>query len=370
MNCPYVVNYYFNAVNSVSTLLNGKSLRKSIVISSLGKKQAYSGLPDPDNNPRNGKKKIAPNNKKKGLNSLDNPMLRGSFSLVLTEKKMDFFDSVAKQAFMEIISHELFSVTPISEPLNTIHLTTDPGRLQNGRPGVYIIKHVEDGMCIVGQTKNLKRRFNQYTSRGTTVSPEGMNRINKNFYAAVQQAINKGLAYSQVFQRYVVYTWVDQDKKPLDIHNSLVLRNEISYLEHRLILAFFECGLCYNLNDTFPQLSHAVSLPPIPVIADTTDVSVQKSQLIAGPHKSKPFKIGGLYFYSKKNYIAFRDYLNEVERKKFLAVSSLRQKLEKNVGNLSADIRYLTPKEVLDCKKNNLFIKLDRLKKTEKAEKN
>nr|YP_007890181.1 putative site-specific DNA endonuclease [Pleodorina starrii]AFY64450.1 putative site-specific DNA endonuclease [Pleodorina starrii]QLL26241.1 putative site-specific DNA endonuclease [Pleodorina starrii]QLL26243.1 putative site-specific DNA endonuclease [Pleodorina starrii]QLL26245.1 putative site-specific DNA endonuclease [Pleodorina starrii]QLL26247.1 putative site-specific DNA endonuclease [Pleodorina starrii] len=74
-------------------------------------------------------------------------MLRGSFSLVLTEEQMDFLDSIAKKAFMGISSHGLFPATSLSEPLNTIHLTTDPSKIQNGRPGVYIIKHVKNGMC-------------------------------------------------------------------------------------------------------------------------------------------------------------------------------------------------------------------------------
>jgi hypothetical protein len=134
--------------------------------------------------------KIVSNNLKKGLHSLENPMLRGSFSLVLTEKQMEFFDCIAKQAFIEIMNCQSFVVTSMSESLNTIHLSTDLSQIQNKRAGVFVIKQIENGMYIIGQTKDLKKRFNQYTSRETKKFFESnkIDRINKNFYNAVQQA--------------------------------------------------------------------------------------------------------------------------------------------------------------------------------------
>ncbi len=36
----------------------------------------------------------------------------------------------------------------------------------------------------------------------------------------------------------------------------------MNYLEHRLILAFFECGLCYNTVDVTIQLNDLVQLKP------------------------------------------------------------------------------------------------------------
>ena len=116
-------------------------------------------------------------------------MLRGSFSLVLTEQQLDFFDSISKQAFIEITSNELYTISSKSATLNTIHLTTDPGKIQNKRAGACIIKNIETGICIVGQTKDLRKRFNQYTSRSSSTSPAFMkiNTININFYNAAQK---------------------------------------------------------------------------------------------------------------------------------------------------------------------------------------
>ena len=59
--------------------------------------------------------------------------------------------------------------------------------------------------------KNLKKRFNQYTSRSTGIFSK-TDKINQNFYIEVQQNLQNSLDYSQVFQRFVVYTWVDEKK--------------------------------------------------------------------------------------------------------------------------------------------------------------
>nr|YP_009184712.1 putative GIY YIG homing endonuclease [Oogamochlamys gigantea]ALO62833.1 putative GIY YIG homing endonuclease [Oogamochlamys gigantea] len=253
------------------------------------------------------------------------------------------------------MSQGLFSAAYISEGLSTIHLKTDPGGIQNNRPGVYVIKHIENGMCIVGQTKDLKKRFNQYTSRSKGASTE-INKINKNFYVAVQEAINNEYSYSQVFQRFVVYTWVDENKKPLDMDSSLVLKNEMNYLEHRLILAFFECGLCYNFNDVSPQFIDLRQPEKNTTIANPKQ-KTKFSEKLAGPRQAKPFKVDNFFFYSSNDYLAFRNSIGESEKKKFLAMPGLRKRLKQNINSYTAEIRYLTKQEILDAKKKDLFYK-------------
>lgn len=158
-------------------------------------------------------------------------MLRGSFILVLSEEDMNYFDKIAKEAFMEVMLLGIVNVTEKSDSVNTVHLKTDPGGIQNKRPGVYLVQARKDGFCVIGQTKDLKKRFNQYTSRSSGVY-SATNKINKNFYNAVQKAMNKNLAFSQIIQRFVVYTWVDKNSVALDIDASLVLKNQMNYLEH------------------------------------------------------------------------------------------------------------------------------------------
>lgn len=178
--------------------------------------QLNSGSPDPENDPEDEKNEISNSAMilQKGLQSLENPVLRGSFTLVLTTKDLHFFDEIAKQAFQEIINYGFYNVACNSPDLNTIHLTTDQGKVQNKRPGVYVILNIQNRKCIVGQTKNLKKRFNQYTSRSTGIFSK-TDKINQNFYIEVQQNLQNSLDYSQVFQRFVVYTWVDEKKKHL-----------------------------------------------------------------------------------------------------------------------------------------------------------
>lgn len=334
-----------NSINKISTLLNGENLIKPrFLLCSASLHEENSSI----------EMSIV----EKGLNSLDNPVLRGSFTLVLAKEKLTFLDQIAKKAFLEVMPNELSKTTTASPFLRTIHLQTDPGRVQSGRPGVYIIhyiiQHREMGMCIIGQTKDLKKRFNQYTSRSKHNFLSTTNKINKNFYQAVQQSL-KNFDYSQVFQRYVVYTWVDENGKALHIDKSLELQNEMSYLEHRLILAFFECGLAYNFQDVAPQLVKNIILEDNNGNVDTFPVrtSVQTG------HQAKPFKIENLYFYCSGDYQTFRQSLDKNSRKKFFAMPILRKQLQNNDGNSKA--RYLTTQEIEEVLTKGLFYKSDLL---------
>jgi len=345
--------------NKLSTLLNGKNLTKSFLQNRIRKNTLCSKFPNPERDPKNNSDNFDSNSiLQKGLKSLENPVLRGSFSLVLNEKQLDFLDKIAKTAFLEIIKYGCFEITKESPDLYTIHCTTDKGKIQNQRPGVYVIMNVRNGKCIVGQTKNLKKRMNQYTSRGSKISSQ-FTQINKNFYLAVQQEIQKGLEYSQVFQRFIIYTWVDENKKALDIENSIDLQNEMSYLEHRLLLAFFECGRNYNINDTFPKLGES---PKTLSFLTTESLEIQNTEKKVfrqkGPNVAKPFKVGNLYFLTKNDYSLYRNSLGSEQRKQFKAVPALRKQLERNAENLQADVRYLHPIEIRTIHEKNLFIRL------------
>lgn len=348
-------------INKLSTLLNGKSLRNFITCKSLEKNHENQSFVDLEQNSLNKiTHEIDPKLIQKGLQNLDNPVLRGSFILVLSEQKMEFYDKIAKQAFSEVISNQIRTLNTQSPELNTIHLSTDPGGIQNKRPGIYIIKNMENGFCIVGQTTDLKKRFNQYTSRGKSIGGFGTD-INKNFYVSVQKTLKKGLTYSQVFQRFVVYTWVDEEKQPLEIKNSLELKNEMNYLEHRLILAFFESNLSYNTNDAVPQLSQSLQREVFTEITESDSEAIVKNNenrtnKIIGPNQPKPFKVNNLCFESQSFYIKYRNSLDATERKKFLAIPSLRPKLQKNSDDLKLETRYLTSEEIEDARKTNEFI--------------
>lgn len=348
MKKPEILHYV--PINSIRTLLNGETLMKLQAFNTSSGSQESFNEPEVVHN--SGNSSTALNPLQKGLKSLDNPVLRGSFSLVLTEEKLNSLEEIARKSFREIMSEKLTTVTTASPVLRTIHLKTDLGKVQNKRPGVYVIKNKETGACIVGQTKDLRKRFNQYTSRSQLFALDS-NKINKNFYIAVQEAINKGLDYSQVFQRFVVYTWVDKEIKALDVQNSLLLKNEMNYLEHRLLLAFFECGFAYNIEDVAPQLTENVTLPP-----PTGNVSSQPLQprLTTG-HVAKPFRIDNRYFQSSADYEKFRKSLDSKSRRDFLSMPSLRTKLKQNVGNLTCTTRYLTEQETKDASKKDLFYK-------------
>lgn len=222
----------------------------------------------------------------KGLQNLDNPVLRGSYILVLSVEQIENLETITKKAFNEILDQSLANVTPTSRNVNTLHLTTDPGGVQDNRPGVYIIRQVVTGFCIVGQTLDLKARFNQYTSRSAR-DYSAAESINKNFYNAVQEVRLQDLRYNQTFQRLVVYTWVDNENNPLDVGNSSHLKNEMNYLEHRLILAFFASGLSFNVNDVPPQLSDVNAVVQFVPEPDSPQ---------AGSTQAKALKWRGLFF--------------------------------------------------------------------------
>lgn len=329
--------YTPNFINKIRTLLNGETLLKFKVFrcSASFQKICTSELDIME----------------KGLNSLENPVLRGSFTLVLNEEKLNFLDNVAKQGFTEIMSKERSKISISSSLLPTIHLQTDPGKIQNKRPGVYVIQHTETGKCIVGQTKDLRKRFNQYTSRSKALCLTTTNKINKNFYKAVQK-MPADLDYSQIFQRYVVYTWVDNQGTALDIENSLQLKNEMNYLEHRLILAFFEAGLSYNFENVGPILvENKILLEDNP----NKDQLLPRVSRQTG-YQPKPFKIENHYFYSSTHYERFPQ-VSGNNTGKFLSMPTLRKKLRKTTSDLNSDVRYLTNQEIEQALNEDLFYK-------------
>jgi hypothetical protein len=297
----------------------------------------------------------------KGLKSFENPVLRGSFTLVLTNEQMDFYEDIGKKAFLEIMSYKKVSVTNQSPELFTKHLKTDIGGIQSKRPGVYVIMNIQNGNCIIGQTRNLRKRFNQYTFRGKGNAEQNL--INKNFFLAVQKELQNDIDYSQVFQRFVVYTWVDEKNQPLDVQNSLQLKNEMRFLEHRLLLAFFECGLCYNLDDVSPQLAEVpkfsyVVFPPTVVMVSEPEKKTETNSFIKlgkGPKHQKPFQVKGFYFLTTIDYGLFRKSLSPFEKMNFLSMPRLRLLLKANEGKSDSDIRYLTPEEIQKAHRENLF---------------
>ena len=131
-------------VNQIRTLLNGESLKKSQIVNCLDNNSQNSKIFGNKQIQATQEREINQNIIQKGLQSLDNPVLRGSFNLVLSEEQMNFFDDIAKKAFKEIMSNKLKDVTPTSDDLYTIHLETDLGKIQNKRPGVYIIQNIEN----------------------------------------------------------------------------------------------------------------------------------------------------------------------------------------------------------------------------------
>jgi len=177
--------------------------------------------------------------------------------------------------------------------------------------------------------------------------------------------LQNGIHYCQVFQRFVVYTWVDEKNQPLDVQNSFQLKNEMRFLEHRLLLAFFECGLCYNFDDVSPQL---VEVPKFSY-DDFSQTSVMGSEneektennsffeLGKGPKHPKPFQVKGFYFFTTSDYGFFRKSLSPFEKKNFLSMPRLRLLLKANEGKSTSNIRYLTPEEIQKAQKDNLFFR-------------
>jgi hypothetical protein len=107
-----LINTYLNTsikkdLNNIRTLLNGGNLRKLFFLNCLGNSQANT----------NKANEIDPNIIQKGLQSLDNLVLRGSYTLVLSNKTIEKIETIAKKAFKEIINQGLVNVTFLSEKL-------------------------------------------------------------------------------------------------------------------------------------------------------------------------------------------------------------------------------------------------------------
>ena len=376
------------------TPLNGKYLGNFAFIifskkKNMSKTICYSTNPDPEvigninptpqvNNLGNkndvNNHKIDPSIIEKGLKSLDNSVLRGSYTLFLSNDKMDCLDNIAKEAFIEITSYGLSELSQHSPQNKTIHLETDKGGIQHKKPGVYVIQHKEKGKCVVGQTINLKNRFNQYISRANRETIEGGDNINKAYFNDIKEYKKLNLNASQIIQRYVVFTWVDENKASLNI-NDLKIKNEMNYLEHRLILAFYECGLAYNVEDVGPQINESTKLE-IPINNEitnneesynNTDTSEYSSYEDTSPgtelqqkrigEPPKPFKMENLYFECMEDYNTYLISQGKSRKNN----TRIRKKLIANNNNLDSDSRYLTQSEIQEIRSSGRFIKVERL---------
>ncbi len=343
------------------TLLNGESLsdlnlhplNKNVVCSAMRRtKSGNVFFKTPGNNEPEGDQTYVfnPVLVEKGLKSLENPVLRGSFSLVLSNERLNFLDNIAKNAWKEITSRGLRTVTASSPQNSTVKLNTcPPNVVQEKRGGVYVIQNVETGRAVIGQTTNFDQRFNQYAARASRSVPTKGDNINKAYYKEAQDVKARIGNASLAFQRYIVYAWVNEAGESLDLENSRDLRNEMRYLEHRLILAFHECGLAYNTNDSAPQINDFVTL----------DLSSdeEEQQPVGGIKETKPFKVDGKFFLSMGDYWAYKDSLSQPRGNK----QRLREKLVKNSNNIESDTRYLTEEEIKSCDEKKLFIIVKRL---------
>lgn len=340
------------------------------------KTNSSGGNSDPDD-PQKDVKQITPEIIERGLKSLDNPVLRGSFTLFLDQETMDFFDNVAKKAFKEIMSNVTGApLEPSTHELKTIRLEglssgsvgsdSDPQSTLitklplDGLPGVYVLQNAIKGTCVTGQTKNLKGRFNQYSSRGARINPANKDNINRTYYLDAQEVLTRFGALNKAFKRYVVYTWVDENNQPRDTENSLELKNQMNYLEHRLIMAFKECDYCYNTVDVAPKLDRSVTLPP-----STSPNSQVEKQPVGGNKPTKPFKVDGQFFLSMGDYNAYRD-LNSLTR---INSTRLRNKLQASGTAEEAPTRYLSQDEIERGLRENLFVKVERVSSPYKPKK-
>ena len=282
----------------------------------------------------------------RGLDCLDNPVLRGSFSLVLSQDRLIFLEQVAKNAWTEITSRGLRDESQLLGATSTVKLKDCPSNVVfKNHGGVYVILNLENGRAVIGQTKNLASRFNQYTSRASRSDIKQGDNINRAYFQDAQEFKTRtGKESSFLFQRYVAYSWLDRDLSEID------LKNEMSYLEHRLILAFYVCGLAYNTVDSAPQLNPFVELD------SSSSVEEEKPQPVGGNKATKPFKFNGVYFRSMGDLLAYRDQRNESRGNK----SRLRAKLTNNANNRESNTRYLTEEEIRYCNENNLFVVVER----------
>jgi hypothetical protein len=313
-----------------------------------------SGLKTPDENEPEPEeeqtRKFDPILVEKGLNSLDNPVLRGSFNLVLKDEKMTLLDNIAKNAWKAITSRDLRTVTSKSPQNTTIKLPMcPPNVVQTNRGGVYVVLNVENGKAVIGSTINFDNRFNQYAARASRSVADQRDNINRAYYKEAQEIKARAGHPSLGFKRFIVYAWVDDAGKSLDL-SSINLINEMRYLEHRLLLAFFECGLAYNTHDVSPQLNELTALD-IPL----TETEVQR-QPVGGNKKTKPFKYENMFFRSMGDLLAYRKSVNL----SILNKERVRDKLKENSNHMKSDTRYLTEEEIQDCKEKSLFIIVER----------
>jgi hypothetical protein len=98
----------------------------------------------------------------KGLKSLENPVLRGSFSLFLTTQRMEELEIIATRAFIDIMGSAGTIANYPDAIIRTNHIKGGLRATLEKTPGVYVVQNTENGYCVTGQTTDFNNRFNQY----------------------------------------------------------------------------------------------------------------------------------------------------------------------------------------------------------------
>lgn len=281
---------------------------------------------------------------------------------------MTFFDKIAKEAFLEIFSDKLYTPNQNSPVLNTKYLKTSNCTQITKTSGVYVIKHIENGRAVTGQTVNFKGRFNQYTSRASRKKQTGSDNINRVMQFDTQKGFRENkVNFSQLFQRYIIYSWRSNLSKSLEMNaqqslleqgeNVLEIKNEMNYLEHRLILAFYECNLTYNTVDSAPQFHELLQLPSISTTEIIQETPVFQSQILEKPDsRTKPFKYKGEFFLSSGDLRAALQYRNQPQ----VNMTRIRKELRSQETNSNSDTRYLTETQIQEALEQKLFLKVRR----------
>lgn len=314
---------------------------KNVVV----KKSQTAGVTPPSPGPNNSPPNSVDAQVRNIINSLANPVLSAGYNL--NPNRAPVLKELVVKTAVEILERPRSSVT-VSSPNNPKYkLKTYSHPTYQGQAGVYVVRNVEDGTVIVGQSSDIQNRGEQYLVRGSSLlAGNAIKAISAAFEKSVLALLGTGKQVRQVFECLMVERWPKvAATSSLTSGVTLTDQNEINYVEALLTYVFQNLGL--SLNTVIVPPTNTTSMPQAMTTPAPNPNALQPSRQMG-----KACIVGGQIFYSLIDYATW----SYQEKNTTINRTRMRKKLDTGTSNGDPNNHWLTQAEIDKAIANNSFV--------------
>lgn len=223
------------------------------------RRRAVNNQPSPSPGPNSPQSNSVETQVRNIINSLVNPVLSVGYNVNAT-RAIVLQEKVVK-ATVEILQRPKSPVTTSSPNNPKTKLQTYSHPTYQDQAGVYVVRNVETGNVIVGQSSNIQNRGEQYLNRGNALlSGKAPFAISTAFTNDVLALQGTGKDVRQVFECLFVAHWPKvAATATLTSGVSLTDQQEMNYVEALLTYVFQNLG--FSLNTVIVPSTNTTSLP-------------------------------------------------------------------------------------------------------------